>query len=165
MASQKQPTSAKTEGEQTIGTPLTDGSLPQATTYQPNTAAKGTEPNSEQPSPPTAQIAQSNPRLLALQTKKANLEATLATLQTQKAALVASSTLPSGLSMPDSWTEEEKTKSALSTANAVINEHITLLHKYNEIKDIAQGLMGLIAESRGVRVKVVMEEFGMGEGD
>ena len=67
--------------------------------------------------------------------------------------------------MPDSWIEEEKTKSALSTANAVIKEHITLLHKYNEIKDIAQGLMGLIAESRGVRVKVVMEEFGMGEGD
>ena len=67
--------------------------------------------------------------------------------------------------MPDPWSEEEKTASALSTANAAIKEHITLLHRYNEIKDIAQGLMGLMAEGRGVQIKVVMEEFGMGEGD
>lgn len=67
--------------------------------------------------------------------------------------------------MPEDWSEDEKTKSALASANVTIKEHIALLHKYNEIKDIGQGLMGLIAESRGCRVAVVMEDYGMGEKD
>ncbi|KAK3716804.1 hypothetical protein LTR37_006154 [Vermiconidia calcicola] len=104
-------------------------------------------------------------RLQAMLAKKATLEATLASLQEQRSALVAEARLPSGLAMPDSWSEEEKTKSALTNANAVIKEHISLLHKYNEIKDIGQGLMGLIADSRGVRVATVMEDFGMDEKD
>ena len=45
----------------------------------------------------------------------------------------------------------------------VIKNHIALLHKYNEIKDIGQGLMGLIADKRDCRVVSVMEEFGVGE--
>lgn len=106
-----------------------------------------------------------NPRLQAMAAKKAKLEATLESLQTQRSALVAEAKLPSGLAMPDQWTEEEKTKQALATANAVIKEHIALLHKYNEIKDIGQGLMGLIADKRGVRVADVMEDFAMDEKD
>lgn len=47
----------------------------------------------------------------------------------------------------------------------MVKEHITLLHKYNEIKDIGQGLMGLIADKRDCRVVVVMDEFGVGEKD
>ncbi|KAK5166240.1 uncharacterized protein LTR77_008501 [Saxophila tyrrhenica] len=107
----------------------------------------------------------SNPRLQALAAKKVDLEAKLLALQDQRAALVSQSKLPSGLAMPDSWAEDEKTKSALASANVTIKEHISLLHKYNEIKDIGQGLMGLIAESRGVRVATVMEDYGMGEKD
>jgi hypothetical protein len=67
--------------------------------------------------------------------------------------------------MPDSWTEEQKAKSALDSANAAIKEHISLLHKYNEIKDVGQGLMGLIAESSGVRIADVQGDYGMGEKD
>ena len=106
-----------------------------------------------------------NPRLQALATKKANLEATLASLQAQKSALVAEAKLPSGLAMPDGWSEQEKTKSPLTTANGVIKEHIALLHRYNEIKDVGQGLMGMIADKRGVRVATVMEDYGMDEKD
>lgn len=106
-----------------------------------------------------------HPRLQALANKKASLESTLSDLQQQKAALVSTSTLPSGLTMPEAWSDEDKATSALATAHGVIKDHIDLLHKYNEIKDIAQGLMGLIAESRGVRQKVVEDEYGMGEGD
>jgi DNA repair protein Swi5/Sae3 len=40
-----------------------------------------------------------------------------------------------------------------------------LLHEYNEIKDAAQGLMGLIADARGVRQVEVEKEFGVKEGD
>lgn len=67
--------------------------------------------------------------------------------------------------MPADWSEEQKTKQALASANAVIKEHIALLHKYNGMKDIGLGLLGLIADKRGVRVGGVMEEFGVGEKD
>jgi len=106
-----------------------------------------------------------NPRLTALQTKKANLERTLADLVARRNALVSQSTLPSGLAMPDDWSLEQKQNQALSNASVVIKEHIGLLHTYNEIKDIGQGLMGLVAEQRGVRIKVVQEDFGCGEKD
>ena len=43
----------------------------------------------------------------------------------------------------------------------IVQEHIRLLHQYNEIKDVGQGLMGLIADARGVRLGDVMEEFGV----
>lgn len=46
-----------------------------------------------------------------------------------------------------------------------MRKHISLLHTYNEIKDVGLGLMGMIAEERGVRVKEVVAEFGVGEGD
>ncbi|KAJ5320577.1 hypothetical protein PENANT_c033G11172 [Penicillium antarcticum] len=48
---------------------------------------------------------------------------------------------------------------------ATVKRHIRLLHEYNEIKDIGQGLMGLIAEGRGVRQIEVEREFGAGEKD
>jgi hypothetical protein len=62
-------------------------------------------------------------------------------------------------------TEDELLASALKSSGVVIKGHIALLHKYNEIKDIGQGLMGLIADKRDCRVVGVMEEFGVGEGD
>ncbi|KAL2038535.1 hypothetical protein N7G274_008874 [Stereocaulon virgatum] len=54
-----------------------------------------------------------------------------------------------------------KTKDPTGTVKA----HIKLLHDYNEIRDIGQGLMGIIADNRGVRVIDVYEEFGVGQGD
>jgi DNA repair protein Swi5/Sae3 len=46
-----------------------------------------------------------------------------------------------------------------------VKRHIRLLHEYNEIKDVAQGLMGLIAEARGVRQVDVQREYGVKEQD
>ncbi|KAH9828268.1 Swi5 [Teratosphaeria destructans] len=116
----------------------------------------------ESPAKPTSPP---NPRLAAIEAKRIRLEATLADLQAQRSALVADAKLPSGLGMPADWSEEQRTKQALATANGVIKEHISLLHKYNEIKDIGQGLMGLIADKRGVRIADVMEDFGVSEKD
>ncbi|KAL4865463.1 hypothetical protein BDV12DRAFT_174569 [Aspergillus spectabilis] len=42
-----------------------------------------------------------------------------------------------------------------------VKRHIRLLHEYNEIKDVGQGLMGLIADARGVRQVDVQKEFGV----
>jgi len=55
--------------------------------------------------------------------------------------------------------------SALNLARATIKRHIYLLHAYNEIRDIGQGLFGMIAEQKGVRIVEVMEEFRMGVDD
>lgn len=46
-----------------------------------------------------------------------------------------------------------------------VQRHIRLLHEYNEIKDVALGLMGLIAEARGVRLVEVQREYGVKEQD
>ncbi|KAM3417560.1 hypothetical protein BST61_g5797 [Cercospora zeina] len=106
-----------------------------------------------------------NSRVTALRAKQTALQSKLADLQTQRAAYIDKATLPSGLAMPEDWTEEQRAKQALATANGVIKEHISALHRYNEIKDIGLGLMGLVAERRGVRQKIVMEEFGIGDRD
>lgn len=34
-----------------------------------------------------------------------------------------------------------------------VQRHIALLHDYNEVRDVAMGLMGIVAERRGVGVR------------
>lgn len=46
-----------------------------------------------------------------------------------------------------------------------VKHHIRLLHEYNEIKDVGQGLLGLIADARGMRQIDVQREFGLGDRD
>ena len=50
-------------------------------------------------------------------------------------------------------------------AQATVKAHIKLLHDYNEVRDVGQGLMGIIAETRGVRVMDVYKDFDVAEGD
>ncbi|KAK9449805.1 Swi5-domain-containing protein [Limtongia smithiae] len=50
-------------------------------------------------------------------------------------------------------------------AGATIRRHIKLLKAYNEIRDVGLGLLGMIADTRGVRVAVVMGEYGLGVDD
>ncbi|PSS22435.1 hypothetical protein M430DRAFT_137674 [Amorphotheca resinae ATCC 22711] len=50
-------------------------------------------------------------------------------------------------------------------AAATVKKHIKLLHEYNDIRDIGQGLIGMIAENRGVRIGELYEEFGVGLKD
>ena len=76
---------------------------------------------------------------------------------------IASHSTPS--SIPRLSPSEED--AILQDAKGMIKQHIQRLHSYNEIKDVAQGLMGMIAESRGVRIKELYEslEFGVSESD
>jgi DNA repair protein Swi5/Sae3 len=132
------------------------------------------EPQSSPSAPETEETPKptSNPRLTALEARKATLTQTLADLKSERLSLASQTKLPSGLPLATTnpstglpLSEEEILAAALKSSSAVVKEHITLLHKYNEIKDIGQGLMGLIADKRDCRVKVVMEEFGVGEKD
>lgn len=54
---------------------------------------------------------------------------------------------------------------ARNDPKATVQQHIRLLHEYNEIKDVGQGLLGLIADARGVRQIDVQREYGVGDRD
>jgi hypothetical protein len=103
---------------------------------------------------------------------KTQQEITLDELRAQKSAMLASlAALPairvlmeenasSDVGMAD--VDDEATEAdIMAAANMIVREHIKLLHEYNELKDVGQGLMGLIADQRGVRIIEVQEEFGI----
>lgn len=46
-----------------------------------------------------------------------------------------------------------------------VKRHIKLLHDYNDIRDVGQGLVGMIADNRGVRIGELYDEFGVGLKD
>ncbi|KAF2263860.1 hypothetical protein CC78DRAFT_580976 [Lojkania enalia] len=108
--------------------------------------------------------------------KEISQEITLAELKAQRAALLASlATLPNvqklisqneSSSLSSQAPSFEPTDTDLmAAANKLVKGHIKLLHEYNEIKDVGQGLMGLIADQRGVRIVEVQDEFGIGPKD
>jgi hypothetical protein len=103
-------------------------------------------------------------------------EVTLDALKAQKIALLASlGALPAiqvlmeenALSDTESGdaSDEPTETDIMAAANKIVKEHIKLLHEYNELKDVGQGLMGLIADQRGVRIVEVQEEFGIDAQD
>lgn len=49
----------------------------------------------------------------------------------------------------------------------MVAKHVKLLREYNQIKDVGQQLMGMVAEKRGVTVGSLYEtrEFGVGPKD
>ncbi|KAL5388920.1 hypothetical protein DPSP01_002627 [Paraphaeosphaeria sporulosa] len=107
---------------------------------------------------------------------KSPQEVTIAGLKAKRAALIASlahlpaiqdllaSTRNSGVN--SSMSDAEPTESEIMAAAHQINKkHIKLLHEYNEIKDVGQGLMGLIADQRGERIVEVQQHFGIDAND
>ncbi|RYN17692.1 hypothetical protein AA0112_g11933 [Alternaria arborescens] len=107
---------------------------------------------------------------------KTSQETTLDEMRAQKAALLASlGALPaiqvlieehalSDAELDDANDVPTKTD-IMAAANKIVREHIKLLHEYNELKDMGQGLMGLIADQRGARIVEVQEEFGIDVAD
>ncbi|KAK2737512.1 DUF1337 domain-containing protein [Colletotrichum kahawae] len=63
--------------------------------------------------------------------------------------------------------EAAKKDKEFEEASAVVARHVKLLREYNEIKDVGQQLMGLVAENRGATVGSLYEtgEFGVGPKD
>ena len=140
--------------------------------------AKETTPvtkSTNAPEPPQAEKANS-PAANDASVNPTPQETLLSTLRAQHAALITSLTsLPPIQDLvaedPDSdlmchpSLSEPSAADIMAAANRVVKKHIRLLHEYNEIKDVAQGIMGLIADSRGVRIVDVQDEFGVDAND
>lgn len=45
--------------------------------------------------------------------------------------------------------------------NQKINEHIRILHEYNELKDIVQSILGRLAEVEGTTTKQMYIKYGL----
>ncbi|KAL2825584.1 hypothetical protein BDW59DRAFT_70915 [Aspergillus cavernicola] len=108
-----------------------------------NTISPSPKTNQETP-PPTPSSSQRDKKLATLRTSITDLESQAAEIESQVAEIRA------------------KLKDDPSDT---VKRHIRLLHEYNEIKDVGQGLMGLIADARGVRQVDVQKEFGVGVRD
>ncbi|CAN9385655.1 unnamed protein product [Alternaria alternata] len=132
-----------------------------------------TEPATHDQSHTGARYMTSPPRTSPLKTSQ---ETTLDEMRAQKAALLASlGALPaiqvlieehalSDTELDDANDVPTETD-IMAAANKIVKEHIKLLHEYNELKDMGQGLMGLIADQRGARIVEVQEEFGIDAAD
>ncbi|KAL1642073.1 hypothetical protein SLS58_005661 [Diplodia intermedia] len=114
-------------------------------------------------------------RLPNAQARTAALQATLADLTARRSDVVkefaavpsVAEKLPSRTTptaSPEPATNAE-TDAAVQAAKAIIQQQIRRLNDYNEMRDVGQELMGIIAESRGVRIKEVQEEFGISAND
>ena len=100
--------------------------------------------------------------LASLETLKTQISITEKQLSTKLHEITQLDSFPSQQPRAD---PQDSDNAALAHARAIINKHISLLKRYNEIKDIATGMMGLIAEKEGRRLAEVMEERGVSEKD
>ncbi len=149
---------------------------------QPTEPAESPKSSSTMP-PPASPPAALPPRSAALHTKICTLESQLSTLRADLSVTHAQlnaklhpqpeseSALSNATRNPDSTPEftldctPDLDAATIAAASSIVQRHIKLLHEYNEIKDAGLGLMGLIADARGVRLGGVMEEFGVGGKD
>jgi len=157
-------------------------SLPQGS-HIPSSPPLAASPEDKRLASLRSRIASQGSAVTHLQAKKTDLLAQLAAIPSIALGLPPDSTshLASSSHASASSTSSTSTRSAsirardprmdmsdeqqahlLAEAKAIITRHIKLLHHYNEIRDVGQGLMGLIAESRGVRIKEVQDDFGVG---
>ncbi|TID19363.1 hypothetical protein E6O75_ATG06701 [Venturia nashicola] len=141
---------------------------------------------------PQAKQTPEQKRMSSLQTRNITLTQTLTSLSQQRTALLYSlstrlspytlADIPSVLKpyrstkiytpstaahttpLPAPIAPDDDAK-LMAEAREVIKDHIGRLHRYNEIRDVGQGLIGMIADQRGKRIVDCMDEFGVEVGD
>lgn len=117
-----------------------------------STASQASEPTSPDPA------SKLSPQEIILAELRARKAALLSSLRVQPAIQVL-------MEETDDNGDEPTEKEIMAAANKIVKEHIKLLHEYNELKDVGQGLMGLIADQRGSRIVEIQDEFGIDAND
>ncbi|KAK5037258.1 hypothetical protein LTR13_005064 [Exophiala sideris] len=138
-----------------------------------DTASEINEPKvATKPSMKRSIDARSSSSVQALKSKIAEKEAQLSDTLSQISELPSFATqaepAPTSSDLQYRGGEIELTdndQAALAYSNHVFSRHISLLKKYNEIKDITQGMLSIIAEIEGRRLAEIMEEYGLDEKD
>lgn len=115
--------------------------------------------------PPKSHITQVTPQEITLLELKAQKTALLASLAALPAIQVLIEEIASANVCSDAADDEPTEGDIMVAANKTVKDHIKLLHEYNELKDVGQGLMGLIADQRGIRIVQVQDEFGIDAND
>ncbi|CBY01075.1 hypothetical protein IAQ61_011966 [Plenodomus lingam] len=134
----------------------TSSALPTKPTPQPQLApVEPAEPSATHPLPPKT------PQEITLAGLKAQKKALLTSLAKMPAIQVLIEESADLEAEADDAHDEPTEADVMAAANKIVKDHIKLLHEYNELKDVGQGLMGLIADQRGVRIVEVQEEFGI----
>jgi hypothetical protein len=110
-------------------------------------------------------ITAKTPQEITLDELRAQKSAMLATLGALPAIRVLMEENASSDAVMSDGDDEPSEADIMAAANKIVKDHIKLLHEYNELKDVGQGLMGLIADQRGVRIVEVQEEFGIDAKD
>lgn len=132
---------------------------PETQTESQSTASQASEPTSPHPA------AKLSPQEITLAELRAQKAALLGSLRVQPAIQVLmEENQTSDVDMSDDDGEPTEAD-IMAAANKIVKEHIKLLHEYNELKDVGQGLMGLIADQRGVRIVEIQDEFGIDAND
>ena len=114
---------------------------------------------------PSTTITDMTAQRAALLNSFASIPSISSLLQTQNQPTASTLTHTDSGASTSAISSSPPDTAVLGVARNIIAQHIKLLHTYNEIKDIGQGLMGLIADARGVRIVEVQEEFGIGVKD
>jgi Swi5 len=147
--------------DDTMAGPHTNMTLKASTTHtkSQSSSTPASEPASPRPAP---ELTPQEITLAELKVQKAAMLASLVALPAVQVLIEESHT--SDVDMSDDDGEPTETD-IMTAANKMVKEHIKLLHEYNELKDVGQGLMGLIADQRGVRIVEVQDEFGLDAND
>ncbi|RFU33235.1 hypothetical protein B7463_g3104, partial [Scytalidium lignicola] len=97
---------------------------------------------------------------------KQDKEVVMAELKAMKIASVQARNAALEAEIAAKRSELEAIKNELvHPAGETVKKHIRLLHDYNDIRDIGQGLIGMIADNRGLRIRDLYPEFGLDPKD
>jgi len=129
--------------------------------YRPSTHAHTIRLLNQVPLPTTT----TNPHHQKLQTQLSTLHNSINNTQGRLTSTLSTLTSISPIPPQAVPPLDSQLQLQVNHAEAILARHIRLLHQYNAIKDIGLGLMGLIADKEGKRLKDVMEERGVGEKD
>jgi hypothetical protein len=157
MPDQHQEAEAVTEANPTTAIPASNHAQLAESTPESSSPTKPASPTKSLSPPKTTQET----TLAELKAQRTALLASLAALPNIQSLIAESDTTTTSQSPESEPTNEE----VMAAANKLVKHHIKLLHEYNEIKDTGQGLMGLIADQRGVRIVEVQDEFGIESQD